>query len=138
MTQTLTPAEKIEAAFALAIDKLEGLKRYSTRGEWLAAVSLGSDNDLQYSVVSNDSEGSFDVVEAVTDESISRPEASANADLIEALHRTIDAQLAILRSGQNIVLASGREPVGISAWGWDGPRVAEAFALAAAVLGAKQ
>lgn len=85
---------------ASAIQKLEELKSSSTRGPWKAAAGLDDERNLEYSLIAQRSDGFFDVLEASNDD-VHR--ASADADLVEVLHRTIDAQLVILRKAHEQV-----------------------------------
>ena len=79
----MTPAERIQAA----IESLESLKAESTPGPWLARYVLGK---ADWPVLVSDGIGTiFDYPEGYAEES--------DVLLIAALHRTIDAQLAILR-----------------------------------------
>jgi len=101
----MTAAETIQAA----IDKLEGHRRAATEGRWQHKRSL--DNHW---VESND--------RIALAEAISQPDA----ELIVTLHRTIDAQLAILRwYAATLATAPGFEPHGSN----------EFIALARAILG---
>lgn len=79
---------------AAAIQKLAGLDSASTRGHWTAAAGFDDERNLQYSLVAQVGFEFFDVLDAVNEDTHM---ASADADLVEVLHRTIDAQLAILR-----------------------------------------
>lgn len=89
----MTPAEKIQAA----IEKLETLKAESTGpNPWII------DRDFPHIVMHPDKPGnSWDgqvVADTGTDE-LGLPITPADARAIVTLHRTIDAQLAILRAG---------------------------------------
>ncbi len=95
----MTPVERLQAA----IEKLERLKNESTPGPWLLADANAAEERV------------YGPLWVVTHESLSTDRADGEApeewflelrigaredgDLIVALHRTIDAQLAILRFG---------------------------------------
>lgn len=89
----MTEVERLEAA----IEKLETLKAGSAQGEWQFAAdgseSAIYDNDTGYEL-------------ALIPEMFMAGNFAANADLIVTLHRTIDAQLGILRAAR-VVYGSG-------------------------------
>ena len=106
----MSAVERVQAA----IDKLTELKAVSTRGPWHEWT-----NDLTDRVeLWHDQEVRLWVADLGNDE----PGALADADLIVALHRTIDAQLAILERWLEYRPLTMEEPV---------------VALADAILGVK-
>lgn len=110
----MNAAETIQAA----IDKLEQKQAAATTGEW----AMSGNDTFGYGVASSPN----DLV-------ISRWEVSdEDADLIVTLHRTIDAQLAILKNNYGGAQDADR-------YGWssaDSPdAVADALDLARAILG---
>jgi hypothetical protein len=128
----VTPVEKLQAA----IDKLESLTESSTRGPWIAVAGLDDDGVLTYSLIGEDSTGSFEILDAATDdESISLHQASANSDLVEVLHACIPAMLAVLRDGLDRAVLTAEQGPG---WLNDPSRWVERVPsdLAAAILGA--
>lgn len=82
----MTPAERIHAA----IQKLEALKSASTTGPWRKEYILGGGNDLLYAIIPH---SMVPVIGSTL--------AEADHDLIVTLHRTIDAQLLLLRTEAN-------------------------------------
>jgi hypothetical protein len=88
----MNAAERIEAAIA----KLEGLTRWSTTGPWRATHHVDDAGDWTHADIVHDKVVNPEVtwrdqVLAIADLS------EDDAELIVTLHRTIDAQLAILR-----------------------------------------
>ena len=81
----MTAVERLEAAIA----KLEQLKAEGTPGPWVGRTNILGIRRLM------DSEGG--VLAEMFDATDHGDESFENTDLIVALHRTIDAQLAILR-----------------------------------------
>lgn len=84
----MTAAEEIAAA----IEKLEALQSAAFPGEWTAYHSGVANGDHSH-VVANDASIAYISANDGIDEEFRAP----TADLIVALHRTIDAQLALLR-----------------------------------------
>ena len=127
----MTPAELLQAA----IDKLERLKADSTPGPWWHWPEAG---DIEiYSDWRDPAHRGGEVVIAPRirprdgwgrDAVIYRDNYEPNAELIVTLHRTIDAQLAILRA------AVKNEDVRRSDRLWSGALSNTALALADAIL----
>ena len=110
----MTPAERLQAA----IEKLEHQKALSTTGPWEAYTVPGTRKEAEYVAIGiGDSEARVVRFEG----------GYFDADLIVTLHRTIDAQLAILRAAlkaRTLALYS--------------PMTDPALALADAILGGDQ
>ena len=86
----MTPVERLHAA----ISKLERLREVSTKGEWDAYTVPGTRREAGYVAVGI----------GESELRVARYEGGFfDADLIVTLHRTIDAQLAILRRGINVI-----------------------------------
>lgn len=121
----MTPVEKLEAAIA----ELEELRADSTPGEWYA------ESEEQHYLSHNhpDSEGFGYTIgpDVVTEfESYMAPVKEADALLILTLHRTIDAQLRVLRHG-----ALGAADMAIGGTPDEPASVLDAIDLADAILG---
>lgn len=91
----MTPAERLQAA----IKKLEALKAESTPGPWLAWKKYDPLRGEVYGI-------EWEAIDIIAVRSYN----AADADLIATLHRTIDAQLPILRSALGDAEGSHDEP----------------------------
>ena len=108
MRRNMTPVEKMEAA----ILKLDRLKAESTR------VWARSRNDLEAVLAEREVGLSFGDLD------------DADAELVLTLHRTIDAQLAVLRAGRTAWMISDGD-----SYGWSLEARALSEPLADAILG---
>ena len=110
-----------------AIERLETLKAESFPGDWEVLTSGVEGGDHWYVMAEHESILSVSANDG-SDEDFRRPTAS----LVVTLHRTIDAQLAILRNAlgratSKISMGGGAEAV------WSTER--DAVALASAIVG---
>lgn len=110
----MTPTERLQAA----IDKLEQLRTGSTQGEWWATHGRLSPDIFAGT-------GSSDDVLVVSDGHL-----DADAELIVTLHRTIDAQLSLLRHAEKFLASVGHHTSNIA-----GPFIDDALNLADAIIG---
>ena len=107
----MTVVERLEAAIA----KLEQLKAEGTSSPWVGRTNILGIRRLM------DSEGG--VLAEMFDATDHGDESFENTDLIVTLHRTIDAQIAVLRVGSEFALITSNRWTDIS------------VALADAILG---
>jgi hypothetical protein len=131
----VTPVERLTAA----IEKLEALKADSTPGPWWHWPEAGVIEI--YSDWRDPARTGSEVVIAPRirprdgwgrEATIYRDNYEPNAELIVTLHRTIDAQLAILRRALDVATPiDGQASYDIG----PGSRVGQALALADAILG---
>jgi len=120
----MNAVERIEAA----IEKLEQLKTESTQVTW-SQVGAHGPSDLGVSVRIPISRHHDVLAYAGT---------AANAHLIVTLHRTIDAQLAILRAGRSACRAFPHVVNDRDLPGWAAEAKVHALAFADAILGGTQ
>jgi hypothetical protein len=113
----VTPIERLQAA----IDKLEAL----SGEEWSAWSDF--DDSRHFAITAWNLGGGREVVGEVL--------RAEDAHLIATLHRTIDAQLALLRAGWDNVAGCVPNPEGTDFGRWYGRIAALALALADAILG---
>jgi len=118
----MTPTERLQAA----IDKLQALKADSTAGEW----GFESLPETGESRIHSEADGfSFMAATTVTFYPVPGGVKPKDAELIVTLHRTIDAQLAILEG------ALGEASLWITEQGEEWRVDVRAVALADAILG---
>lgn len=94
----MTPVERLQAA----IEKLERLKDTATPGDWRAGSDTYGNAEVR-SWFDNDQNGNTRIAHTYAHD-------RADSYLIVTLHRTIDAQLAILRSAFGDSSGSHDEP----------------------------
>ena len=116
----MNPVERLRAA----IEKLEWLRDHSTPGPWAI-----DDNDAAIFTFGPTVAGGT-IAYVNTDQRTGDRRPYGDASLIETLHRTIDAQLAILRSAVKFLGSVGHHTSSIAS-----PFVDGALALADAILG---
>lgn len=94
----MTPVERLQAA----IVKLEALKDAAPSGPWTWNEKFGADDDYGLALTNGEA---TEIIGAYNHHCCAFRDdpyvADGAADLIVTLHRTIDAQLAILRFGIN-------------------------------------
>lgn len=93
----MTPVERLQAA----IQKLERLQSSTSLGEWWRTPASILDGQTRV----------FAANGLIDDQQVCAEVAPADADLIVTLHRTIDAQLTVLRIALAWAVAmAGKEP----------------------------
>lgn len=118
----MSAVERLQAA----IDKLEALRAESTQGEW----GFESVPETGESRIYAEADGfAFMAATTVTFYPVPGGMKPSDADLIATLHRTIDAQLAILRTALDVVEETEEGAIRASALGMS------ALGLAHAILG---